>query len=234
MGRLVAIGGGDYEENDPLIGEIIRLTGKECPNALFIGTALQDSTNPLTSFKKSFKRMAKGAVVKKLSLLRNSYTDEEIDALLAWADVVFVGGGNTAYMLSVWKERGIAEKLVRIFTEDTAVLSGVSAGAICWFRKGYTDSAMFSGEADWDYEIIEPGLNLIEAFFCPHYNDAGRAGFDEQALKDPLPGVGLGDRTAYVYDRGSSYYISADPESPVFSFENGVKTQKTPKMLHKC
>ena len=235
MGRLAAIGGGDYEENDLLVGEIIRLSGKECPNALFIGTALQDSTNPLTSFKKSFKRMAKGAVVKKLSLIRNSYSNEEIDALLSWADVIFVGGGNTAFMLREWQKFGLGEKLARIFREDLAVLSGVSAGAICWFRKGYTDSAMFSSEdSSWEYEVIEPGLNLIDAFFCPHYNNAGRAGFDELALSDPLPGIGLGDRAAYIYDRGTEYYVSADPLSPVFCFENGEKKPVSPKMLQKC
>lgn len=186
MGRLVAIGGGTFEEIDALNRISVELSKKALPNILFIGTALQDSTNPLTSCKKSFKRVCPGTVVKKLSIIRSTYTEEEMDALLNWADIIFVGGGNTAYMLEEWKKAQLDRKLMKIFEEDSAVISGISAGAICWFSTGYTDSAMFSGEEDWKYEWIKPQTAVFEGAFCPHYNDWKRSGFDGEVKPENI------------------------------------------------
>ena len=83
MGRFAAIGGGTFEDTDALNRRICFLSGKEKPNILFIGTAAEDSTNPLTSCKQSFKRVCPGVIVKKLSILRTRYTEEEIDTLIA-------------------------------------------------------------------------------------------------------------------------------------------------------
>lgn len=183
MGRLVAIGGGTFEEIDALNRISVELSGKALPNILFIGTALQDSTNPLTSCKKSFKRVCPGTIVKKLSIIRSTYTEAEMDELLSWADIIFVGGGNTAYMLEEWKKVGLDRKLMEIYRKDSAVITGISAGAICWFTTGYTDSAMFSGEEDWSYQWIKPQTALYRGAFCPHYNDWKRSGFDEEVMK---------------------------------------------------
>lgn len=220
MGRLAAIGGGDYEENDRIVQEIVRLTGKEKPNGLFIGTALQDSTNPLTSFKKSLKRVAPGSVVKKLSIIRSSYTEEEIDALFDFADLIFVGGGNTLFMLREWEKAGLIPRLLRVFQEDSAVLAGVSAGALCWFQKGYTDSEMFTGKEDWGFEIIEPETALFPYIMSPHYDNEIRAGFDKEVLLQEegsaLPGIGLSDRTAFVHAGGEEYFVRSDDRSQAY------------------
>ena len=136
MGRFAAIGGGTFEETDELVRRIVEMSGKAIPNILYIGTAAEDSTNPQTSCKKSFKRVCRGTVMRKLALVRSSYTEEEMDALLNWADIIYVSGGNTEYMLEVWEQFGLDRKLKRIFEEDSAVLSGMSAGAICWFTDG--------------------------------------------------------------------------------------------------
>ncbi len=214
MGRFAAIGGGTYEEIDPLAKKIAEMSGKEIPNVLFIGTALEDSTNPLTSCKKTFKRVCPGCIVKKLSLIRSVYTDEEIDGLLSWADVIFVGGGNTAFMLKTWEKFGLKEKLKKVFTDDTAVLSGVSAGAICWFTKGYTDSEMFEGKEDWQYVWITPGIGLYDAAFCPHFNDWKRSGFEEayRNLEDaPGEAIALDDGTMFYVNGDETGFLSAVP-----------------------
>lgn len=228
MGRFAAIGGGMYEQIDVLTRRIVDLSGKTLPNILFIGTALQDSTNPLTSCRKSFKRVCPGCIVKKLSIIRTAYTDEEIDALLSWADVIFAGGGNTAYMLEKWRERSLDRKLRQIFETDRAVVCGLSAGAICWFDKGYTDSESFSGKEDWSYVTIEPGIGLYPAFFCPHYGDYGRKGFDALVPESGLPGIALEDCTMMVYDRGqvSFYRTDGERQAYVITGANGhpVKT----------
>ena len=224
MARLVCIGGGTYEEIDPIALEIVRLSAKKVPNVLFIGTALQDSTNPLTSCKKTFKRVSKGSIVKKLSLIRNSYTDEEIDGLLSWADIIFVGGGNTVFMLQEWAKRGLQEKLIRIYREDLAVLCGISAGAVCWFTTAYTDSDSYLGQESWEYRMMAPGINLLDYVICPHYNIPGREKFDTEVEKTGKTGIALEDNTALIDNQGKISYIKADERAHVWNFipEGGV------------
>ncbi len=226
MGRLVCIGGGAYEEIDPIAAEIVRLSAKNVPNVLFIGTALQDSTNPLTSCKKTFKRVSKGSIVKKLSLVRSSYTEEEIDGLLSWADIIFVGGGNTVYMLDIWKKFGLQEKLRKIYEEDRAVLSGISAGAVCWFSTAYTDSDSFLGQESWEYRMMEPGINLLDAVICPHYNVPGREAFDQALQKTGKTGIALEDCTALIDNGGEIGYISCRENAHAWKFsptDNGYE-----------
>ena len=184
MGRFVAIGGGTFEDTDALTRRIVELSHKEIPNVVFIGTAAEDSTNPLTSCKKSFKRVCPGTVVKKLSIIRNTYTEAEVDEMLSWADIIYVGPGNTEFMLEKWREYGLFEKLRKIFEDDSAVLSGISAGAICWFEMGYTDSDFFTGADEWSYRMIHPGFSFFPAVFCPHYGDWKRGGFDAEAEEE--------------------------------------------------
>lgn len=223
MGRIVAIGGGTFEDTDALTKIIVDISRKKLPNILFIGTAAADSTNPLTSCKKSFKRVCPGTVVKKLSILRTSYTEAEIDELIAWADIIYVGGGNTEFMLNEWRKQGIDRKLRKVFEDDSAVLSGMSAGAICWFTAGYTDSASFSGDADWSYEWIRPGFDFLDFAFCPHYNDPGRQGFDTELQAAGKSGIAVTDNAAFVYDNGEVSYARSQADGQVYhlTWENG-------------
>ena len=223
MGRFAAIGGGTFEETDPLQAEIVKLSGKSLPNVLFIGTAANDSTNPLTSCKKSFKRVRPGVVVRKLSIIRNTYTEEETDALLDWADIIYVCGGNTEFMLEQWKAFGLIPKLRHVFDTDSAVLSGMSAGAICWFTDGFTDSEAFSGKEDWNCKLIKPGIDLYPAVFCPHYGAWERKGFDEAIRDLSVPGIALEDGTGFFYDNGRTFFVSTseDRHAYALSYEQG-------------
>ncbi len=231
MGRFAAIGGGTFEETDELVRRIVEMSGKAIPNILYIGTAAEDSTNPQTSCKKSFKRVCRGTVMRKLALVRSSYTEEEMDALLNWADIIYVSGGNTEYMLEVWEQFGLDRKLKRIFEEDSAVLSGMSAGAICWFTDGYTDSDRYKDEEGWNFRLIRPSTGVYPALFCPHYNLPGRERFDEIARSFDLPAIALTDCAAFLYDNGAVSYAFSAPEAYAAEFvrEGGNVT----KILHK-
>ena len=78
-------------------------------------------------------------------------------------DVVFVGGGNTKSMLAIWNDWGMSDLLKDAYNEGV-IMSGVSAGAICWFTNGITDS--------WDKELrILPCLDFISGTCCPHYDE---------------------------------------------------------------
>ena len=78
-------------------------------------------------------------------------------------DIIFVGGGNTKSMLAIWNDWGMSQLLKDAYNKGV-IMSGVSAGAICWFTSGITDS--------WDNELrILPCLNFISGNCCPHYDE---------------------------------------------------------------
>jgi peptidase E len=88
--------------------------------------------------------------------------DDPEDLLLS-QDVIFVGGGSVANMIAVWRVHGI-DRILRRAWESGVVLAGVSAGAICWFEGGTTDS--FG-------PVLRPftaGLALLSGSYCPHYD----------------------------------------------------------------
>ena len=92
-----------------------------------------------------------------------------LENLIKEQDVIFVGGGNTKSMLAVWKDWGL-DILLKSAYEKGVVMSGVSAGAICWFEKGITDS--------WNSDLsIIDCMNFVPGICCPHY--------DEEVAREP-------------------------------------------------
>ena len=81
--------------------------------------------------------------VKALCLATKEYTQKEMDELVEWADIIYVGGGNTFYMMEVWRKYGLDRKLMEVYSNDTAILTGISAGAMCWFDCGHSNSEVF-------------------------------------------------------------------------------------------
>jgi peptidase E len=82
-------------------------------------------------------------------------------------DVILVGGGNTANMLAIWRVHGF-DRILREAWENGTVLCGTSAGMICWFEAGVTDS--FGPEL----EGMRDGLGLLAGSACPHYDGEER------------------------------------------------------------
>jgi dipeptidase E len=93
---------------------------------------------------------------------------EHIKRKILGADIVYVGGGNTLQMMRIWRRLGV-DKLLRSAWENGTVLCGISAGAICWFGSGHSDSMSFYNPKKWDYIKVR-GLGLVDGIFCPHYN----------------------------------------------------------------
>ena len=130
MGRIVAIAGGNLESTHKINQYIVALAGREKANLLFIGTASHDAVEYIEVIHTEFESL--GCDVKELNLTSEKYTDEEIDELLDQADIIYVGGGDTAFMVNAWREYGLDSKLKKVYLTDRAVLSGISAGAMCW------------------------------------------------------------------------------------------------------
>ena len=134
MGRMVAIAGGDLLSTRLLNIHAIKLSKKINPNVLFIGTASQDAKGYIEVITKEYTVL--GCAIKSLCLVTDAYSDNEIDTMLSWADIIYVGGGDTIFMMQTWKQFGLDKKLKKIYEQDLAVLTGISAGAIGMYEQG--------------------------------------------------------------------------------------------------
>jgi dipeptidase E len=124
-----------------------------------------------------------------LYLLRQRPSEQEILEKIAGADAVYVGGGNTLRMMKLWRKRGVDKLLQEAYQQGT-VLAGLSAGAICWFSYGHSDSKSFSAkDGNWDYIRVR-GLGLVNAIYCPHILSEKRL-LDFQAFMKKYPQVGI-------------------------------------------
>ena len=231
MGKIVAISGGNLSSTRPLSLHAIKLSGKTHPNVLFIGTASRDADGYITAFEKEYETL--GCQVKSLCLVTKSYENKEIDTLLSWADIIYVGGGDTISMMLVWKQHGLDEKLKEIYKKDAAVLTGLSAGAICWFNCGHSDSESFHGNEGWHYCWADGMLNLFDYAFCPHYNEDGRESFDSMLKEKDLTGLAMENDTAFVENNGNQYFIKSNSSAKAFEirYKNGLMEKKLIEFL---
>ena len=216
MGKIVAIGGGEIGrpgypvETKEIDEEIIRLSGKSSPRLLFIPTATSDSTTYYDSVKNHFGTRL-GCKTDVLYLLANKPLKKEIEDKNFSSDIIYVGGGNTLKMMKSWRKCGVDVILEEAYRKDI-VLSGLSAGAICWFRYGSSDSIKF---ANPDAGLIKVrGLDFINALCCPHYHteEDRRPHFKE--LMSKAPGVGLAlDNCSAIEIVGDRYRIITSSSS---------------------
>lgn len=214
MGRIVAIAGGDLSSTRELNAHTIKLTNVKNPHVLFIGTASHDANGYIEVITKAFNLLE--CEVKSLCLCSKNYVEQEIDDLLAWADIIYVGGGDTIFMMQIWKQYGLDEKLKKIYEKDLAVLTGISAGAICWFQCGYSDSESFHDEENWNYCWADGMLDIFHMAYCPHYNEEGRNSFDERLCEKDLIGLAMENDTAFVENNGYQYFVRSNANAKAF------------------
>ncbi len=225
MGRVVAVAGGDLTSCERVNMHAVTLSGKKSPNVLFIGTAGRDSQGYVDEVTRDYGKL--GCEVKSLSLVTQTYEDEEIDAFLSWADLIYVGGGDTVFMMQTWKEHGLDKRLKAVYENDSAVLTGVSAGAICWFNCGHSDSEFYR-RSDWGYCFAEDMLDIFHMVYCPHYNESGRESFDPMMAEKDIPGLAMENYTAFVENGGDRYFIreTENQHAYVIRYENGVMDKR--------
>lgn len=208
---IIAMGGGGFmmePENPRLDAYVLRATGVDKPRICFLGTAGGDRPETLEVFRRTFVGL--GAEPTHLAL--PWIPDEEgppeagsptgtpnvpdIRAHLAAQDAIYVGGGNTRRMLAIWRTYGVDELLHDLWASGAVVLAGVSAGALCWFEAGVTDSIPGT---------LTPmqALGWLPGSFCPHYDgEPGRQPTFEALVQDgTLPaGHGVDDGCALHYE----------------------------------
>ena len=177
MKQIIAIGGGGFgrEINELKIERyIVEQSSNKNPSICFIPTATGDDSQYIENFYKAFDSL--GCKTSHIDFFKRTIN---IEKHIEEQDIIFVGGGNTKSMLAVWREWKLDEILHKAYIKGT-IMSGVSAGAICWFEKGITDS--------WkDHQAILPCLGFVKGICCPHYDEEPeRIPFVNQILNDDL------------------------------------------------
>lgn len=204
--HVVACGGGGWS-GDPGAGivedYILGLARADEPRVLLLPTASGDSDWLVARFHELFAPLA--CRPGHLSLFRPH--PDRLEARLREQDVIYVGGGSSANLMAVWAVHGIGPMLRRAW-EDGVVLAGVSAGAICWFERGLTNS-LGPGFAPVD------GLGFLPGGFCPHADsDPGRLvalrGLIDEGAMPPTLAVDDG-AAVHVRDDGPPRLIRAEP-----------------------
>lgn len=137
---------------------VLEATGKARPRVLFVGTASGDDLSYIARFYESYAAL--DCTPSHLTFFKR--TPADLRALVFAHDVVHVGGGNTRSMLAVWREWGL-DAILRDALEQRVVLCGSSAGSICWFEEGVTDS--IAGDL-----THMRGLGFLSGSNCPHYD----------------------------------------------------------------
>lgn len=194
--KIVAIGGGEMGEGDTLAIDKrnVELTGASWPNALFIPTASSDSRDYAATFARVYGETL-GCNVDVLYLLDDPPPSERMAEMILGADLIYVGGGNTLKMMKRWRRLGVDHLLLEAAAKNT-VLCGLSAGALCWFHYGHSDSMSFHHPDDWDYIRVKC-LGLLPFTGCPHYDGEGRdQNFQAMIAKQGGIGIALDDCAA--------------------------------------
>ena len=145
-----------------------------------------------------------------LYLLNEHLSKEQIRGKILSADIIYVGGGNTLKMMRLWRRLGV-DKLLKLAYEKGTVLSGISAGAICWFDSGHSDSMSFYNPRKWKYINVR-GLGLLKGIHCPHYNSMTRGvprrkHFREMIGKTGGIGIAIENNCAIAFIDGRFYKV---------------------------
>jgi len=215
--RIVACGGRElwYPQ---LIDHVLSFSKRERPKVLFLPTASGDNEMYMRLFRFAF-----GGRQCDLDVLQLfSRTVDDVDSLIRDQDVVMVGGGNTANMLAIWRLHGV-DKALRAAYDAGTVLTGWSAGCICWFEGGTTDS--FTPELG----PLHDGLGFLKGSASPHYNSEPRRPmvYAREIAGGLAPGIALDDGVAARYEDqrlvevvsgpkgGRAFMVDRDGEHPL-------------------
>ena len=177
---IIAIGGGEIKTKQTIAidayvaQQVKQKVGDKRPVGLFLGTASHDSMPYFNSFRKTYTSVFnfKSDVV--LSVYGEMNYDH-IKAKFETADFLYVGGGDTKFLIEKWQQNGLIN-LVREAYERGVIIVGLSAGAICWFKDLYSDYDIVNGVGG-EYKLLK-GLGWFDGLVCPHYDDR-QADFDQ-------------------------------------------------------
>lgn len=213
-GTILAMGGGGFsmEPENPLLDDFLLslIPHRGTPQVCFLPTASGDSAEYIERFQSAFPRARAHTAV--LSLFKREHSD--LRSLVLAQDVVYVGGGNTANLLALWRLHGLDDILVEAMAHGV-VLAGISAGMNCWFEASITDSF-----APDDLQPLTDGLGLLQGSACPHYDGESmrRPTYLEHVRSGDIPaGYAADDGCALLFKDGQlTEAVSSRPGARAF------------------
>jgi dipeptidase E len=191
--RIVAVGGGGFVStpDSALNRFVLGLARRERPRVCFVPTAVGDNL----AYVAAFYRTCAALDCEPSDLPLFNRSGEDVREKLLAQDAIWVGGGNTANLLAIWRTHGV-DVAMREAWEDGIVLSGSSAGMICWFEASITDS--FGPQLD----PLHDGLGFLPGSACPHYDgeDRRRPVYREAVAAGFPGGYAADDHAALRFD----------------------------------
>lgn len=217
MKQIIAMGGGGFSmepANLSLDQYILNQSKREQPRICFLPTASGDSQNYIQRFYHAFQTL--DCVPSHLSLFKPPSSD--LASFVMEMDVIYVGGGNTRNLLVLWKEWGL-DHILREAWKNGVVVAGISAGAICWFEEGVTDSA---GPL-----TSLKSLGFLQGSFCPHYDgEKDRRPAYHQLISNKFLCSG------YAADDGAALHFINDQLFQTVSSRSGAKAYRVMMAEH--
>ena len=198
--QIIAIGGGGFGRNpkhNKIEKYILSQIDKAKPNILFIPTASGEDKNYIINFYSCFSKLE--CSPDHITFFQRTL---RLDSLINKADIIYVGGGNTKSMLAVWRDWKLDILLKKAYLKGK-ILCGVSAGAICWFEQGVTDS--------WASNLNSMQcLGFIDGMCCPHYQEEKerRPSVHKMMKEDKLISGWSIDGGAAIHFKNGHYYKS--------------------------
>lgn len=156
-----------------------------------------------------------------MPLCGETATSEEAKSKIAKADIIYVGGGNTEHMMTVWRECRVDQYHLEAY-QDNKILAGLSAGSICWFIAGVENP-----KHKW-----VKGLGIIPYLHCPHFDEESRRGFDDFYIGQITDAIAIDNQAAIVWENGNMRVIKSNPGRTHTAFPR-VRTDWSRKGFHR-
>ncbi|KAA0546634.1 peptidase E [Bacillus sp. BGMRC 2118] len=222
--QIFAMGGGGFsmEPDNPLLDRyILSLLNKEKPRICFVPTASGDAEGYIKRFYQFFEKEK----CEPFHLSVYALPNENLENYVLGMDIIYVGGGNTKNLLALWREWGI-DKILKKAYQEGVILTGLSAGSICWFEEGLTDS--------YPGSLRELScLGILEGSNAPHYDGEAerRPTYHELMLKDKIKeGLGVDDGAGiHFINENIVKVVSSRPNARAYEVKkNGNLITETP------
>ena len=214
MKQIIAMGAGrinNGKANDLMERYLLAAAGKPRPRICFLPTARGDQESEIEAMLAHLGKLDCQPSV--LRLVQPELSDPA--GFLLEQDIIYVGGGNTKNMLALWREWGLDQAMFAAYEAGT-VLAGWSAGAICWFQAGVTDSI------PGDLTALDC-LGILQGSCCPHYDseEERQPSYARLISEGALgPGYAIDDAAAlHFLDGKLSKAISSKPGGQAYWVE---------------
>jgi len=217
------IGGGEIGnlETFELDEALVKLCTKENQKFLFIPTASHDSEGYIQAVKTIYRDKLH-CEFDHLSLSEGPH-QSEIENKIENADIIYVGGGDTKFLIDKWREYKLDKILA--YHKEGKILSGLSAGSICWFEKGISDTASFSNSTEkWQYILID-GLGFLPGIHSPHLNEREKeSNYQEFTNENNMIFIGIDNNCALLVEKNEYKIYRSDKNrnAYIITTENGI------------